>query len=158
MQWSDTDGLNAVKSWLPLHPNHKLKNVKYQLNDSSSHLNIFRDLVELRRILPVLQWGTLNMLKVDEQIISFTRTAYDFPTYLVLMNLSDENVNANLLVNTDIAPRAYVVYYVPGKRLTNEKTNEEDLTQTYRKGAAVLTKNVFLKSYDYLVVTWYSSN
>ena len=169
MQWSTDDASSsAASSWLPIHPNHMLKNVQKQLEDSRSHLNVFRNLVELRKTLPVLQWGTLNMLKVDEQIISFTRSSYDFPTYLVVMNLSNKNVNANLLVSTDIAPRAYVVYYVPGKPQQAAKTEshdkesnkeaEIDLIETYKKGAAVLTKNVFLKSYDYLIVTWHSTN
>jgi len=168
MQWSSDDATSSEKSWLPLHPNYKLKNVQDQLEDSRSHLNIFRNLVELRKSLPVLQWGSLNMIKVDQQIISFTRSAYDFPTYLVVMNLSDKNVNANLLVSTDIAPRAYVVYYVPGRPKTQTKAEtidketmketEMDLIETYKKGAAILTKNVFLKSYDYLIVTWYSTN
>jgi oligo-1,6-glucosidase len=149
MQWLP-EYMSSAKSWLPMHPNYKIKNVQNQLNEMNSHLNVFIDLVKLRKHASTLQWGALNFVKVEEKILSFTRTAYDFPTYLIVMNFSEENINTNLLVGTDIAPRAYVALYIPGK--------SSDETHAYEKGEPVLTKNVSLKAYDCLILTWHSTN
>lgn len=161
MQWS-SEMMSLVKPWLPLHPNHKEKNVELQLNESESHLKIFCDLIKLRKNTPTLQWGKTSVIKSNEQIFAFTRTAYDFPTYLIVMNLSKENVNVNLLVSSDIAPRAYVVYYLKGKRIKQPDEDNETLGDKkdidMSLGAPILTKNVFLKGYDCLVLTWYSTN
>jgi len=150
MQWLP-ETMSSAKSWLPIHPNHIIKNVQNQLNDNNSHLNIFIDLVKLRKNTSTLQWGALNFVKIEEKIFSFTRTAYDFPTFLIVMNFSEDNTNTNLLVSTDIAPRAYVALYIPGK-----SSNETE--STYKKGEPVLTKNVSLKAYDCLILTWHSTN
>ena len=164
MQWSSD--LSSVKPWLPMHPNHKIKNVEQQLNDQVSHLKTFIDLIQMRKSLPILQWGKLEMHLCNEKIFSFLRFSYDYPTYLVVMNLSAENVNTDLLIGTDIAPRAYVVYYLEGTNIksvaeptdSQKAKKEVDLTELYKKNEPVLTKNVFLKGYDCLVLTWHSTN
>jgi hypothetical protein len=103
------------------------------------------------------QWGKLKLLVVDEKIFSFTRSSYDYPTFLVVMNLSDKKTTTNLQINSDIAPRAYVTLYIPGKN--NKLIKDTDsLTTVYKINAPVLTKNVLLNPRDCLVLTWYSSN
>ena len=106
-------------------------------------------MIQLRQ-LPSFQWGKLSVLVADEQIFAFTRTSYDFPAYLVVMNISDRAATANLLINSDIAPRAYVVCYIAAK--------ETHLAATYTSDAPVLTKQVALNARDCLVLTWFSPN
>lgn len=161
MQWSSE--MSTIAAWLPLHPNHKEKNVEKQQIEPASHLQVFCDLMKLRKQTPTLQWGKTTVIKANEQVLAFTRTAYDFPTYLIAMNLTEENINVNLLVSSSIAPRAYVTYYLRGKQIKQPDLDEEtpkeiDMASVYKTGAAVLTKNVFLKGYDCLVLTWYSTN
>ena len=124
------------------------------------------ELMELRK-RPSFQWGQLSLLVVNDQVFSFIRNAYDFPTFLVVINMSDKNTNVNLLINSDVAPRAYVTYYIPGNNSafnengifnSNSTYKDVDLNETYKKGAPVLTKNVFLKAHDCLILTWHLQN
>ncbi len=113
--------------------------------------------MQIRR-LPSFQWGKLDILVVDHHIFSFTRRAYGFPVYLVVMNFSDEIQTVNLCINNTIAPRAYVLYYISGtynEVKGNEKlTDEMNLLDKYKVKSPVLTKNVFLNAYDCLILTW----
>jgi hypothetical protein len=131
-----------------------------QLNKEGSHLKIFRDLVQLRQ-LPSFQWGTFSKVVVNEQVFSFIRRAFGHPVFLVVMNMSDKNTNVNLLKSSDIAPRAYVKYYIPGKVASEAAatvTDDVNLAEKYKLDAPVLTKNVFLKARDCLILFWRSSD
>jgi oligo-1,6-glucosidase/alpha-glucosidase len=65
MQWDD--GPNAgftapgVRPWLPVHPNAARVNVAAQEHDPRSLLSCYRGLLALRRELPALQAGTLEL-------------------------------------------------------------------------------------------------
>ena len=117
-------------------------------------MRIYAKLVELRE-QPSFQWGVYKEVVVNEKIFSFFRRAFGFPVFLVVMNMSDTNENVKLLTNTDIAPRAYVKLYIPGQV---SKSDDIDLVEKYKVDSAVLTKNVFLKARDILVLTWKSSD
>jgi hypothetical protein len=128
-------------------------------------LSIFKDLARMRQ-LPSFAWGNLSLLVVNEQVFSFLRSAYDFPAFLVAMNISDKNALVNLQINNNIAPRAYVAYYIPGKlnfnkpdeNIVDKNNNLINLSEKYSLNSPVLTKSVYLKPYDCLILTWYSSN
>ncbi len=98
----------------------------------------------------------------NEQVFSFIRRAFGQPVFLVVMNMSDKNTNVNLLKSTDIAPRAYVKYYIPGKVSTTSAADtpadDVNLLEKYKVEAPVLTKNVFLKARDCLILYWRSSD
>ena len=130
---------------------------KDQLKNDKSYLNIFKDLMKLKK-LPSFQWGKLDLLVVNENIFSFTRRAFDHPVYLVVMNFIDCVQNVNLLVNNSIAPRAYVLYYISGSynEVNDNKkiTDELNLIDKYQVKSPVLTKSVYLNSYDCLMLTW----
>lgn len=131
-----------------------------QTSHKRSTLGVFRDLAELRR-QPSFQYGAVKTVIVNDQIFSFLRKAFGFDVYLICMNLSDVNTNVNLLVSNEIAPRAYVALYVPGILYTENNGNsveDIDLDSKYKQKSPVLTKNVFLKPRDCLVLTWPTSD
>ncbi|CAF0980695.1 unnamed protein product [Brachionus calyciflorus] len=150
-QW--TNGKNSGfsssdKTWLPINPNYKFLNVESQLKEYRSHLKVFKDLVNLRRS-PSFQWGSYKTIVVNDQIFSFLRRAYGFPPFLVVMNFSNSSTQVNLLINSDIAPRGYVVYYHEGSSY-----NPSDYKLEYKVKSPVLTKNVKLNPFDLLILTW----
>ena len=120
--------------------------LKAQLKESGSHLNMAIKLLKLRQ-QPSFQWGKLKVHVVNDQVFSFTRKAYDFPTYMVVMNISDRPARVVLETGSDIAPRAYVSCYIPG-------LEESSLLEAYKLNAPVMTKNVSLEARDCLVLTW----
>lgn len=152
MLWSGNKdsqfGFTQAKStWLPVSPQGAIKNVQTQLKDSESCLSITMNLLNLRQ-LPSFQWGKLSVHVVTDQIFSFLRRAYDFPAFLVVMNISDVAGTVALETNANIAPRAYVSTYIPGIKKVSE------LSKIYTKNAPVLTNNVTLNARDCLILTW----
>jgi len=53
MQWDNSNNARfcgkAAAPWLPVHPNYQSTNVKQQLDDANSLLNVYRGLLRLRR-------------------------------------------------------------------------------------------------------------
>jgi hypothetical protein len=91
------------------------------------------------------------------------RKAFGFPAFLVVMNMSDEDgINFHLQISNDVAPRAYVRYYIPGsdirKSFESSSDNQINLIEKYKFNTPLLTKNVYLKSRDCLILTWPSSD
>lgn len=124
-------------------------------------MSIFRDLIDLRRHAS-FQYGAVKMVTVNDQVFSFLRKAFGCDVYLICMNMSDSNTNVNLLVSNEIAPRAYVAVYIPGTFYAENgcvgAVEDIDLEAKYKAKSAVLTKNVFLKAHDCLVLTWPTSD
>jgi len=126
-------------------------------------LKIFKDLVELRKS-PSFLYGKLSILLANEQVLAFVRKAFGSSVFLVAMNISDSMATANLLLNSNIAPRGYVAYYAPGNSKQNDITsfkllpNGKNLDIEYKIKSPVLTKNVILKPRDILILTWPSSD
>jgi len=67
----------ATKTWLPVSPDYKERNVKLQEGNSISHLNIFKDLVKLRQKKSFTE-GDFNRLYTpnNEEVLLYTRLAY----------------------------------------------------------------------------------
>jgi oligo-1,6-glucosidase/alpha-glucosidase len=95
MQWDD--GLNAgfcdreITPWLPVHQNHDLVNVKYQLESPGSVLSVYRELLRLRNGNSVLQKGTLAMSELpgfEEQLLAYVRQK-GTQKVLILINFGD---------------------------------------------------------------------
>lgn len=171
MQWNSLRNAGFTKSertWLPVNPNHAHLNVQIQLNQENSHLKVFKDLIELRKS-PSFLYGKLSVLLANEQVFAFVRKAFGSPVFLVAMNLSSSNASVNLLLNNNIAPRGYVAYYAAGKYMANNtaaapadtsmmKPNGNAVEPDYKLKSPVLTKNVSLKPFDTLILTWPSSD
>jgi hypothetical protein len=128
------------------------------MDNEKSHLSVFKQLVTLRSQL-AFKWGCVQIVTANEQILAFLRKAFGFEVYLVAMNLSDSTTTANLLVNNEIAPRAYVALYIPGKADGKSKDAETvDLEAKYKVKSPVLTKSVTLKARDCLILRWPTSD
>ena len=65
MQWNDDiySGFSDAKPWLPLHPGYVQRNVESQSKDPSSLLNLYKELIRLRRSLPTLQHGSFQLIR-----------------------------------------------------------------------------------------------
>jgi len=110
MQWDDTvnAGFSSKRPWLPVHPNHRVRNVEAQQADSKSMLNFTRDIIKLRREKPALHRGDFALITTQpKDALVYLRKAEN-QTILVALNFknrntSTENVPAgkwNLLYST----------------------------------------------------------
>lgn len=98
MQWSTgpTAGFcnPKVVPWLPVHKNHEFANVQDQSGDDDSLLNMYRALLRLRRSMPALQGGTLDLISdpaMDENILAYKRSGKN-QTLLIVLNFGEKTV------------------------------------------------------------------
>ena len=126
-------------------------------------MKVFKELIELRKS-PSFLYGKLSVLLANEQVFAFVRKAFGSPVFLVAMNFSNSTTTVNLLLNNNIAPRGYVAYYAPGNVKQTDVTsfkllpNGNNPENEYKLKSPVLTKNVCLKPFDTLILTWPSSD
>ena len=75
MQWNDEQlaGFSDSTSWIKVHQNYKILNVKNLSSDKSSLLNSYKKLIALRNSEPILQYGTYSDLSFADAMISYTR-------------------------------------------------------------------------------------
>lgn len=76
MQWNDNvnAGFSDGTPWFAVNPNYKLINAAAQINDPDSIFHYYRQLIELRKQLPLLTLGTFEMYRPEHpQIFSFYR-------------------------------------------------------------------------------------
>lgn len=95
MQWNNSKnaGFTEGTPWLKLNENHKEINVKSEKNDENSVLNFYKKLIKLRKENETLIYGVYDLiLEDDERIYAYTRTLND-EKFLIIGNLTDENVN-----------------------------------------------------------------
>lgn len=113
MQWSKDlfAGFSDSKPWLPLNPDHPDRNVEHQQKDPDSLLNFYKQLIHLRRSMPILQHGSMRLLtSFPGQILVYLREVegtrvlilLNFQLKLLNCKLPDEiNLkNARLLINS----------------------------------------------------------
>jgi alpha-glucosidase len=107
MAWAP--GINAGFSsasatpWLPLHPESDRFNVEVQDRDPGSLLNTYRRLLLLRRQLPALHRGELELAPTDQHpssVLSYVRTAGEDDVATVLLNFSDRPAKVDLRPHT----------------------------------------------------------
>jgi len=80
MQWSESEhgGFTGGTPWLSLNPNFKEINVAESIKDQSSIFHHYRKLIELRKQLPVIVYGSFDMLaEDDENVFAYTRELED---------------------------------------------------------------------------------
>ncbi|CAH0388042.1 unnamed protein product [Bemisia tabaci] len=93
MQWDDSNnaGFTTNKTaWLPLSPDYYYRNVKKQLADPNSHLNIFKRIMGLRQSA-VIQNGLLQTCVLSDWVYMYTRKLDGEPTVGVIVNLGSES-------------------------------------------------------------------
>lgn len=98
MQWNDSEngGFTTGDPWLPVNENYVKINVAAQEENPNSVLNHFRQLTNLRAENLELVYGDYDLVLPDhEQIYAYTRTLGP-EKMLVLLNFSDQKVQATL--------------------------------------------------------------
>jgi alpha-glucosidase len=90
LRWDDTDegGFTSGEPWLPLSRD-RARNIKAQQRDAQSILNLYRELIALRRQEPCLLQGEYRPRRAQNDVLSFVRTL-NGTEILVGINISGE--------------------------------------------------------------------
>jgi alpha-glucosidase len=102
MQW--TDGRNAgfstaAKTWLPVAPDFRERNVARERRQPDSLLSFYKALIRLRRENSAMRDGDFALVnETDHNVLSYVRRASDGTAVLVALNLSatPQTVSFNL--------------------------------------------------------------
>ena len=97
MPWdgSAQAGFTTGKPWLPLSPDWKTRNVKAMTADEGSILNLYRQLIALRRESRVLQLGDYVPLGAEDGVLAYARRLGE-ERLTVILNLAHERRRASL--------------------------------------------------------------
>ena len=91
MQWDGSRhaGFTTGEPWLPAHPNHRDGiAVAAERDDPASILSWYREVISLRRSRPSLALGDQHVLRADDAVLVFSRTARDEQT-IVAINMAN---------------------------------------------------------------------
>jgi alpha-glucosidase len=90
LRWDETDGggFTAGEPWLPLSPD-RARNITAQQRDGRSLLNLYRELIALRRQEPCLVHGEYQPRRAQNDVFSFARRLAE-TEILVGLNISGE--------------------------------------------------------------------
>jgi alpha-glucosidase len=101
MQWDKSENAGfskpGVNPWLPIHKNFIRVNVRSEAEDEKSFLNIYKDLLFLRRESKAIQEGTIELIDcpdLEDQLLAFKRQS-EHEIALVLINLSGSDCRFN---------------------------------------------------------------
>ncbi|XP_076066766.1 maltase A3-like isoform X2 [Oratosquilla oratoria] len=113
MQWDATANAGFSKgpsTWLPVNDNYKTLNVKAQTEARESHLKVYKTLARLRQESSFAK-GKLAFPVVTDEVLAFIRYLEDEPTYLIVLNLSENDVVVDLdhHANLELPPEASVI-------------------------------------------------
>jgi oligo-1,6-glucosidase len=99
-QWDATTnaGFTTGMPWLKVNPNYTTINVAAQENDTSSPLNYFRKMIQLRKNNPALVYGKYTLLDKDNPAVYAYTREYEGKKFLVLLNFT----NKEAIVNTGV--------------------------------------------------------
>lgn len=99
MQWNTNKNAGfstADKTWLPVNTDISERNVAIQQKDEHSLLNVFKHLLQIRKINPALQSGSLEIIPTgNKQILAYTRTLGG-EKLLVLLNFSNSKITNHI--------------------------------------------------------------
>jgi alpha-glucosidase len=105
MQWNSEKnaGFTTGDPWLPVPPSYTTHNVATELEDSSSVLQAYRQILSLRRTNPALLEGAYVPLNVnDPNVLSYLRR-YKDQAVLVVLNMSGKTQD----VSFDLTPQGF---------------------------------------------------
>lgn len=96
MQWDTTRNAGfsaAEKTWLPVPPSYRTRNVAVEEKDPNSILNFYKQLISLRRSQPALRDGSYEALnRQDENVLSWLRkNPGRGDSVIVALNMSAES-------------------------------------------------------------------
>jgi alpha-glucosidase len=87
MQWdiSPHAGFSIHTPWLPVSPDYATVNVKTEHEERSSHLMLYRQLLELRRSHPALAIGHYEPITAEGDLLAYIRHLHD-QRFLIALN------------------------------------------------------------------------
>ncbi|WP_375055099.1 alpha-glucosidase [Zobellella sp. DQSA1] len=99
MQWDAGPGAGFTTGtpWLKVNPNAEAINVAAQQGDPDSVLSFYRALIRLRKAAPALIYGDYRLLLAEHPQIYAYRRSLGNERWLVLVNLSDQPADCQLL-------------------------------------------------------------
>lgn len=102
MQWNAgfNAGFNSEGSsepWLPINSDFQTINVEAQQGDDQSHLNIYKEMVQLRKLEPTYTFGDAKT-QLDGDILSIARLQKEifYDVYVTMVNFGSETQTANI--------------------------------------------------------------
>ena len=99
MQWnaSANAGFTTGKPWLPVPSTAATVNVQDEEHDSNSMLAWYRELIQLKKTNPAMEYGNNVMLDAgNDQVLSWMRQAPGAPAVVVSVNFTAKPQTANL--------------------------------------------------------------
>lgn len=101
MQWDATvsAGFSTNSTtWLLVNENYPEVNVQVQRQANRSHYHHYRELTTLRKE-PTIIHGDLHSKVLAKEVLAFTREYPGLPTYVVLVNVGDQQQVVNLKIS-----------------------------------------------------------
>ncbi|XP_071454161.1 maltase 2-like [Hetaerina americana] len=148
LQWSDmplAGFTKGDKTWFPVNSDYHLINVMDQTTTPKSHYNIYRQLVQLRK-LPGVQKGNLEVVSIGTRVLAFKRYYHGEKTGVVVtVNLGEDTLEE---VN---------ICYVLDLCETKLKANITTSKSIYKPGDMVNSDSIRLNSFEGLVFTFQQS-
>ena len=83
---------SGIEPWLPFPPDADRRNHARLREDSASILHLYRRILELRRLEPILTDGSFTLLTAPEGTIAFRREL-DRERWLVIVNFTDDEID-----------------------------------------------------------------
>jgi len=101
MPWDSSPNarFTAGDPWLPLGPDHDVRNVAVLAAEPRSILNLYRQLIALRRRQPALSVGRLSAVRADKDVLIIERREGD-ARVLVALNFAHEHRQVELPTDT----------------------------------------------------------
>ena len=98
MQWDNSVNAGfcgkSATPWLPRHQNYQSTNVKQQLGDAKSLLNVYKGLLRLRRGSAAIREGNIQLIDnpdTEKNLLAYRRISND-EAALVLINFGETSV------------------------------------------------------------------
>ncbi|XP_061399012.1 maltase A3 [Musca vetustissima] len=144
-QWNDEKNAgfsDGSTTWLPVSPNYKMDNLKRQRGIARSHLNIFKQLQQLRSE-DTLREGETEVKAFSHDVLGIKRSLYKDYTYITLMNIFDSTqiVNLNDVFKNLPSEFEYVVLSDKSIRRKGDKVSSNKI-ELLPKEAVVLRSTV----------------
>ncbi|XP_005186321.2 maltase A3 isoform X1 [Musca domestica] len=141
--WNDnnfagfTDGNST---WLPVADNYKSVNVKRERGITYSHLNVYKQLQNLRRE-PTFQGGASEVKALSENTLAIKRSLAGYPTYVVLLNINDsvESLNLNSAFYGLSSSLEYVVVTDRSPRRKGDLAHTDSITLMPKEAVVLKT-------------------
>lgn len=132
MQWNESKhgGFTTGTPWLTVNPNYSSINAEQQVQDEHSIFNYYRQLIALRKAMPVIVYGTYTLLAPqDPTLYAFIREDED-TKLLVMANVSDHDYHVDLRDEVHNQPERVII--------SNYEQGEPSLVKTLRPYEAIV--------------------